>query len=135
MAGSLLEEEPIGDDNNSDDEDEKKLKEKKKREEEAEEAAKAEEVDPVEKQREIDAFMNSYLGVLKKGSYVKITVKNVLYKHYRNFTPTHPLVLARINPGEDNFGFLKVRIKKHRWYNSLLKTLDPLIFSVGWRRY
>jgi ribosome biogenesis protein BMS1 len=83
----------------------------------------------------MDEFMNSYLGVLKKGAYVKMTVKNVQYKHFRNFTPEHPVVLARINPGEDNFGFIKARIKKHRWYNSLLKTLDPLIFSVGWRRY
>lgn len=62
--------------------------------------------------------MNSYLGVLKKGAYVKMTVKNVQYKHFRNFTPEHPVVLARINPGEDNFGFIKARIKKHRWYNS-----------------
>lgn len=50
MAGSLLEEDPIGDDNNSDDEDEKKLKEKKRKEEEAaEEAAKLNEVDAAEK--------------------------------------------------------------------------------------
>lgn len=134
MAGTLIEEEAQVDDNSDDEEADKKKKQEQLEEEEAAEEA-AGKVDLVAKQKEIDAFMNSYLGVLKKGSYVKITVKNVLYKHYRNFQPEHPLVLARINPGEDNFGFLRVRLKKHRWYNSLLKTLDPLIFSIGWRRY
>lgn len=57
------------------------------------------------------------------------------YKHFKNFDPKFPLILCRINPAEDNFGFLKVRIKKHRWYTNILKSNDPLVFSVGWRRY
>lgn len=49
--------------------------------------------------------------------------------------PTIPIVLTRINLGEDSRGFLKVRFKRHRWYNNLLKSTDPLIVSSGWRRY
>ena len=51
------------------------------------------------------------------------------------FNGKTPLILTNINPGEDNFGFLKVRIKKHRWYPNILKNNDPLIFSIGWRRF
>ena len=38
--------------------------------------------------------------------------------------------MARINPSEDSLGFLKIRIKKHRWYNTILKSNDPLIFLI-----
>lgn len=30
---------------------------------------------------------------------------------------------------------MKLRLKKHRWYKKILKTNDPLILSVGWRRF
>lgn len=46
-----------------------------------------------------------------------------------------PLILCRVNVGEDTFGFLKGRIKKHPWYGNLLKSGDPIIVSAGWRRY
>lgn len=32
-------------------------------------------------------------------------------------------------------GYLKVRMKRHRWYPKMLKNQDPQAFSVGWRRY
>lgn len=46
-----------------------------------------------------------------------------------------PLILTRINLGEDNKGFIKTRFKRHRWYSNLLKSTDPIIVSSGWRRY
>ena len=72
---------------------------------------------------------------IELGSYVKITVSGVLYKHYKTFSPESPLLLCRINAGEDNLGFLKVRFKRHRWYSNILKSNDPVIVSSGWRRY
>ncbi|KAH7820486.1 putative ribosome biogenesis protein BMS1 [Monocercomonoides exilis] len=48
---------------------------------------------------------------------------------------TVPLILGGIPIGETTKGFVKVRIKKHRWYPKILKSSDPLVFSIGWRRY
>ena len=44
-------------------------------------------------------------------------------------------MLCRINAGEDNLGFLRIRFKRHRWYGNILKSNDPFIVSCGWRRY
>jgi ribosome biogenesis protein BMS1 len=46
-----------------------------------------------------------------------------------------PIILVRINLGEESLGFIKVNFRRHRWYTNLLKSNDPIIVSNGWRRY
>jgi ribosome biogenesis protein BMS1 len=36
---------------------------------------------------------------------------------------------------EQQLGLVRMRFKKHRWHQKILKTNDPLVFSIGWRRF
>lgn len=71
----------------------------------------------------------------RPGMYVRIEFENVPFEFIHHFDPTYPLVIGALNMSEENIGFVNVKIKKHRWYSKILKTNDPLIISLGWRRF
>ncbi|CAH1163978.1 unnamed protein product [Phaedon cochleariae] len=71
----------------------------------------------------------------RPGMYVRIEFKNVPAEFIQHFDPTYPLIIGALNMGEENIGYVNVKIKKHRWYKKILKTNDPVIISLGWRRF
>lgn len=71
----------------------------------------------------------------KAGTYARIVLKQVPYEFAATFNPRFPVIIGGLAPTEDRFGFVQVRIKRHRWHKKILKTNDPLIFSLGWRRF
>ncbi|CAD6503551.1 BgTH12-03212 [Blumeria graminis f. sp. triticale] len=71
----------------------------------------------------------------RAGQYAKIIIGGVASELVTMFDPKTPLIVGGLSATEDRFGFLQVRIKRHRWHKKILKTNDPLIFSLGWRRF
>ncbi|RKP25007.1 hypothetical protein SYNPS1DRAFT_33075 [Syncephalis pseudoplumigaleata] len=69
------------------------------------------------------------------GTYVRVLVRTMPCEFIAHFNPAYPVVLGGLLPSEEAFGYVQVRIKRHRWHPKILKSNDPLIFSVGWRRF
>ena len=71
----------------------------------------------------------------KAGTYARIVLESVPCEFLTNFNPRFPIIIGGLTSTEERFGFVQVRIKRHRWHKKILKTNDPLVFSLGWRRF
>jgi ribosome biogenesis protein BMS1 len=71
----------------------------------------------------------------RAGKYVRVELVGVDCELVENFSPLYPVILGGLLAGEDKLGFVRLRLKKHRWHKKILKNNDPLIMSVGWRRF
>ncbi|KAJ2731157.1 Glycoside hydrolase 2 (Mannanase, beta-galactosidase) [Coemansia sp. BCRC 34962] len=68
------------------------------------------------------------------GEYVKVVIKDMPHEFMQGFNPAMPVVVGGIS-NEEGLSLISLRIKRHRWYPKILKTGDPIVISVGWRRF
>ncbi len=71
----------------------------------------------------------------RQGVYCRIRLDGIPASFIENYNPELPLVIGGLTPQETNLGFVRCRFKKHRWHKKILKCNDPLVFSIGWRRF
>ena len=84
---------------------------------------------------DLDDDMRVQIEGHRAGLYVRIGFKNVPCEFVNNFDPTYPILIGGLNMAEENIGYVNCKVKKHRWYKKILKTADPVIISLGWRRF
>lgn len=69
------------------------------------------------------------------GKYVRILLTRVPCEFVEAIDRRFPILVGALLPSEQTLGMLQCRLKKHRWHPKLLKSNDPIIFSLGWRRF
>ncbi|MCL7040597.1 hypothetical protein MKW94_022856 [Papaver nudicaule] len=74
---------------------------------------------------------------LRKGTYIRLEVRDVPFEMVEKFDPQHPILVGGISLEEENIGYMQARLKQHswQWHTESLKTSDPITVSIGWRRY
>ncbi|KAI3906426.1 hypothetical protein MKW92_040531 [Papaver armeniacum] len=80
-----------------------------------------------EPQFEIESFST--------GTYLAFGVLAVPSEMVTNRDPCQPILVGGINPAEQTTGYLQAKLKRHNWQMNSLKSNDPIVVSVGWRRY
>ncbi|KAK9699419.1 hypothetical protein RND81_08G172100 [Saponaria officinalis] len=84
---------------------------------------------------DLDEEMRIEIEGFKTGTYVRLEIHAVPYEMVEYFDPQYPILVGGISLAEENIGYMQARIKRHRWHKKVLKTRDPIILSMGWRRY
>ncbi|KAI3875536.1 hypothetical protein MKW92_024843 [Papaver armeniacum] len=72
---------------------------------------------------------------VRAGSYVSFKFHNVPFEMVKNHNPCQPILAGGLTVEEETPGCIQAKLELHNWHLKLLKSKDPIIVSVGWRRY
>ncbi|KAK1445006.1 ribosome biogenesis protein Bms1/Tsr1 [Babesia gibsoni] len=100
---------------------------------ESEKAARIEEAE----QKKLYNEALEFASVGNVGQFVRLTVTGLPSSFFLRYSKDkgHPIVIGGLQMGEQSAGYLQIKLRKHRWAPRVLKTNDPLLFSLGWRRF
>ncbi len=68
-------------------------------------------------------------------SIVSESIAGIPYELVKHFSPKQPILVGGLSAVEQGRSYMQLRLKRHRWFPKVLKTRDPLTFSIGWRRF
>jgi ribosome biogenesis protein BMS1 len=71
----------------------------------------------------------------RQGLYCRVKIEGIPSGFVTGFDPKMPLVLGGLTTQETSLSLTRCRFKKHRWHKKILRSNDPLVFSIGWRRF
>ncbi|KAI3930141.1 hypothetical protein MKW92_002841 [Papaver armeniacum] len=73
--------------------------------------------------------------IIRVGAYLKFKICDVPSEMVNNRDPCHPILVGGISHAEKTVGRISARFERHSLHMKSLRTNDPIIVSVGWRRY
>ena len=80
---------------------------------------------------ELDEEQRIAMEGFRPGTYLRLRFTGVPCELMQHFDPSQPLLVGGVSPAEEGVGFMQLRFKRHRWFPKILKTRDPLVFSIG----
>ncbi|KAI3878039.1 hypothetical protein MKW92_027550 [Papaver armeniacum] len=89
----------------------------------------------VDEINDLDEVNRMEIEGFRAGVYLKLEVRDVPFALTKNIDPHRPILIGGISLEEENVGYVQARLKQHSWHLKLLETRDPIVVSVGWRRY
>ncbi|KAJ4723627.1 ribosome biogenesis protein BMS1-like [Melia azedarach] len=84
---------------------------------------------------DLDEVTRLEIEGFRTGTYLRLEIHGVPFEMVEYFDPCQPVLVGGIGLGEENVGYMQARLKRHRWHKKVLKTRDPIIVSIGWRRF
>lgn len=89
-----------------------------------------------EEMQHMDMDSRRALEGMSPGQYVRMELQDVPVEFVKYFDPCVPILLGGLRQGDDEGSdVLRARIRRHRFKRGVLKSNDPAIFSIGWRRF
>lgn len=82
-----------------------------------------------------DPFTRMKMEGYKSGSYVRIVIDKMPCEFVINHHPESIVLLGGLLSHETTLGLVQAKVKKHRWFPKTIKNNEPLVISMGWRRF
>jgi GTP-binding protein required for 40S ribosome biogenesis len=81
---------------------------------------------------ELDEHQRRQVEGYRAGKYARLVIEGVPAEFCKNFQPRMPILVGGLSATEDRFGFVQVRIKRHRWHKKIRKSyLVARLMSAG----
>lgn len=71
--------------------------------------------------QELDEGQRTSVEGYRAGKYAKIVIEGVPAEFVNRFQARLPIIMGGLSATEDRFGFVQVRIKRHRWHKKIRK--------------